>query len=73
MVVFGHTHVWNVRPVDGLYLVNLPAVGYRFQPNQPLGWCQFRPLADGCELQLRTIGGDQRKDGWMTRLAWRTT
>jgi 3',5'-cyclic AMP phosphodiesterase CpdA len=72
MVVFGHTHVWNVRLVDGLHMVNLPAVGYRFHPKQPLGWCQFRPLADGCELQLRTIGGDQRKDGWTARLAWRS-
>jgi len=73
MVVFGHTHVFNVRQVNGLHMVNLPAVGYRFQPKQPLGWCQFRPLADGCDLQLRTIGGDQRKDGWTTRLAWRAS
>ena len=73
MIVFGHTHVWNVRQVDGIHMVNLPAVGYRFHPKQPLGWCQFRPLADGCDLQLRTIGGAQRKDGWTTRLTWRAS
>ena len=71
MVVFGHTHVWNVRQVDGIHMVNLPAVGYRFHPKQPLGWCLFRPFADGCDLQLRTVGGNQSKDGWTTRLTWR--
>jgi 3',5'-cyclic-AMP phosphodiesterase len=70
-VVFGHTHVWNVRPLDGLYCINLPAVGYRFLPKQPLGWCAFRPRPDGGELELRCIGGDRRQDGRRVSLRWR--
>lgn len=72
-VVFGHTHVWNHRIVDGLHMINLPAVGYRFLPRQPLGWCLFRPRDDGGELQLRCIGGDRRRDGERVELRWRPT
>jgi predicted phosphodiesterase len=71
-VVFGHTHVWNVRQIKGIHAINLPAVGYRFMPKQPLGWCVFRPDADGAELELRTIGGDRREHGRRYDLRWRT-
>ncbi len=70
-VVFGHTHVWNCQKIDDIYMINLPAVGYRFMDKQPLGWCEFRPAPDGGELELRCIGGDRRKDGQRIRLQWR--
>jgi hypothetical protein len=70
-VVFGHTHVWNAREIDGIHMINLPAVGYRFLPKQPLGWCVFRPMPGGGELELRCIGGDQRQHGRRIALAWR--
>jgi Icc protein len=60
-VVFGHTHVWDARDDAGLHLINLPAVGYPFAANQPIGWCQFRPSPEGGELTLRTIGGDRAR------------
>ncbi len=72
-VIFGHTHVWHVQPQDGLHLVNVPAVGYKFLPRQPIGWCLYRPHADGAELELRPIGRDRRKRGIERReLRWRT-
>ena len=71
-VVFGHTHVWNHRIVNGLHMVNLPAVGYRFMPKQPLAWCVFRPRDDGGELELRCVGGDRRRDGEKVDLRWRS-
>ena len=70
-VVFGHTHVWETRVEDGLHLINLPAVGYRFQARQPLGWCLFRPASDGGELELRCIGGDRKQDRRRIPLRWR--
>ena len=71
-VVFGHTHVWNPRQLDGLHAINLPAVGYRFLPKQPLGWCVFRPTDRGGELELRCVGGDRRQHGRRVPLAWRS-
>ncbi len=70
-VVFGHTHVWNIQKIDDLHMINLPAIGYRFLPKQPLGWAVFRPEPDGAEIELRCIGGDRRKDGRRTSLKWR--
>ncbi|HWE39785.1 MAG TPA: metallophosphoesterase [Isosphaeraceae bacterium] len=72
-VVFGHTHVWNPRQLDGLHAINLPAVGYRFLPKQPLGWCVFRPTDCGGELELRCVGGDRRQHGRRVPLTWRST
>jgi 3',5'-cyclic AMP phosphodiesterase CpdA len=71
-VVFGHTHVWNVQAIDDIAMINLPAVGYRFLPKQPLGWCIFRPYSDGAEIELRCIGGDRRQHGRQVELRWRT-
>jgi 3',5'-cyclic AMP phosphodiesterase CpdA len=71
-VVFGHTHVWNVQRVDGIYAINLPAVGYKFHRREPLGWCAFRPTPGGGELQLRCVGGERRHDRTRMQLRWRT-
>ncbi|MBX6314925.1 MAG: metallophosphoesterase, partial [Isosphaeraceae bacterium] len=71
-VIFGHTHIWSCRRFGDLHAINLPAVGYRFLEQQPLGWCLFRPEPGGAELQLRCIGGDRRQHGRRVRLRWRT-
>lgn len=70
-VVFGHTHVWSVRQEEGLYMINLPAVAYSFAPNQPLGWCRFRPEPGGGQLELRCIGGNREADRQQIALRWR--
>lgn len=72
-VVFGHTHVWNVRRAEhDLYLINLPAVAYPFTPIQPLGWVKLHPEPAGATLELRCIGGDTRADRRVTELRWRS-
>lgn len=71
-VVCGHTHVWDARVVEGLHLINLPAVGYKFHRRQPLGWCAFRPEPDGGELELRCIGGDRKQHRRRIELRWRS-
>lgn len=71
-VVFGHTHVWNVRQEqEGLHMINLPAVAYSFAPTQPLGWCRFRPEPGGGQLELRCIGGNREADRQRIDLRWR--
>jgi 3',5'-cyclic AMP phosphodiesterase CpdA len=70
-VFFGHTHVWDVREVDGLHWVNLPAVAYPFGPGQPLGWCRLVPGEGGATVELRCVGGDRAKDGQKVAMKWR--
>jgi 3',5'-cyclic AMP phosphodiesterase CpdA len=70
-IIYGHTHVWNVRQDDGLYLINLPAVAYSFAPKEPLGWCRFRPEPGGGQLELRCIGGNREAHGQRVKLRWR--
>ena len=71
-VIYGHTHAWHAGVVDGLHMVNLPAVGYKFLRKQPLGWCAFRPEADGGELELRCVGGDRKQDRRRIEMRWRS-
>jgi Icc protein len=49
---FGHTHVYSTTKVDGLHLVNLPAVGYNFADGNPVGWTDTRRLS-GKAMQSR--------------------
>lgn len=70
---YGHSHRWESlrEPIGQMHLVNLPAVAYPFREDQPLGWVRCVPKADGAELELRCIGGDQSKDRERLSLAWR--
>ena len=70
-IAFGHTHAWGITSVEGIHLINLPAIAYPFVADRPIGWCRFRPKAGGAEIELRCIG--EVKDGHAkaTQLAWR--
>jgi 3',5'-cyclic AMP phosphodiesterase CpdA len=69
-VIFGHNHTWRVRLDGGIYLINLPAVGYTFDHNQPLGWCRFRPEPDGASWELRCVAGTRATGRHRFRLLW---
>jgi len=71
-IVFGHSHVWDVRKDGDIHLINLPAVGYPFAAEQPLGWCVFRPEADGASLELRPTGGNLKPERLRVDLKWRS-
>lgn len=71
-LVFGHTHRWSLGERGGVRLVNLPAVGYPFGKDQPVGWVRVEPRADGISLELRCIGGDRSKDRHKDDLDWRS-
>ena len=68
---FGHTHVYSTRKLDGLHLVNLPAVGYNFADGNPVGWTDALFSSSGVTLTLHAIAGELKDDGKTTRLAWR--
>ncbi len=72
-VVFGHTHRWERSEVDGVHLVNLPAVGYPFAIDQPVGYARLRVIEGKASLELRTIGVDKSRDRETWMLDWRAS
>jgi 3',5'-cyclic-AMP phosphodiesterase len=72
-LIFGHSHRWNLHRDAGLHFINLPAVGYPFAADQPLGWCRFEPRNDGATIELRRLDGDRAKTLEPVDLKWRAT
>lgn len=70
-VFYGHSHVYNYDMLDGMHLINQPAVGYNFADNQPVGWLEATFHADGAELTLHAIGGNIAEDGVTKSISWR--
>jgi 3',5'-cyclic AMP phosphodiesterase CpdA len=71
-VFYGHSHRYQCDALEGLHLVNLPAVGYNFADNQPVGWVAAEFSKDGCDLRLHANGGNRDEDGKTRSLAWRS-
>ncbi|MDP8246433.1 MAG: metallophosphoesterase [Candidatus Hinthialibacter antarcticus] len=71
-IVYGHSHVYRFEEVDGLHLINLPALGYNFRDTDPIGWVLAELRQDGVDLTLNAIGGDTSSHGKTTSLKWRS-
>lgn len=70
-VFYGHTHVRHHGEWDRVQLINLPAMGYNFRDDQPVGWEAARFGSDGVDLTLHTVGGNQTDSGRTVSIAWR--
>jgi 3',5'-cyclic AMP phosphodiesterase CpdA len=70
-LVFGHSHKYEFSEMDGIHLINLPAVGYNFTGSQPVGWVEARLSAHAGEFILHAIGGNKRHHGTVRFLRWR--
>ena len=46
-VLYGHSHAYKFQQEDGIHLVNLPAAGYNFDHQQPVGWVEATLTAEG--------------------------
>ncbi|MFH1742077.1 MAG: metallophosphoesterase [bacterium] len=71
-IVFGHSHAYRLDKEDGIHLINLPATGYNFNDNEPVGWIEADVSRKGTDLTLHAIGGNSQKDGQTSSLTWRT-
>jgi Icc protein len=71
-LVFGHSHIINFETIDGIHLINLPAIGYNQTDSQPVGWVDALMTRKGGRFTVRAIGGDRRLDGYVKQLIWRT-
>ncbi len=70
-IFFGHTHEWRRFAVDGIHMVNLPAIGYAFKKGEPMGWVRGMPRAAGLTIELRSLDGAHPDHGKKIELEWR--
>ncbi len=70
-IVYGHSHTYNYQERMGIHLINLPAVAYNFQDQDAIGWVEAELTSTEGAFTLHTIGGNQEKNGEVTRLKWR--
>jgi 3',5'-cyclic AMP phosphodiesterase CpdA len=71
-VLYGHSHRYSYDEMDGIHLVNLPAVGYNFADSEPVGWIDAIFAAEGADLTLRAFGGNTSGDRKSRSLRWRS-
>jgi 3',5'-cyclic AMP phosphodiesterase CpdA len=70
-ILYGHSHRYAYDVWEGVHLMNLPAVGYNFNDDQPVGWVDVKLTATGGAFTLRALGGGMEKDGKTVAVAWR--
>jgi Icc protein len=70
-IVYGHSHEYYFSKFEGIHLINLPAVGYNFSDEEPLGWVEACLTAKGGDFILHAIGGTKQKNGSIKKLTWR--
>jgi Icc protein len=71
-IVFGHSHVYHFSEMAGIHLINLPASGYNFSDDQPVGWVEAKLTPRGASFQLHAVGGNTEIDGQVTDVQWRS-
>jgi len=71
-IIYGHSHRYGYSEHEGIHLINLPAVGYSFRANQPVGWVEAEITTGGGDFTLHVIDGNKEKDGQVKMLKWRT-
>lgn len=69
-IFYGHSHVWDLSERQGVKLINLPALGYNFSADQPVGWVDARFRRGGVDLTLHAIAGNQAQDGRTSTVRW---
>ena len=71
-VFYGHSHRYHYDTVEGMHLVNLPAVGYNFRDSEPVGWVEATFTAEGADLKLNAFAGNTEGHEKTHSLSWRT-
>src|ERR1017187_5212582 len=70
-ILYGHSHRYAYDVWEGVPLMTLPAIGYNFNDDQPVGWVDVKLTATGGAFTLRALGGSMEKDGKTVAVAWR--
>jgi Icc protein len=69
-IFYGHSHVWDLGERQGVKLINLPAVGYNFRDQDPVGWVDARFGSSGVQLKLHAFGGNIAENGRSVEIRW---
>ncbi len=70
-IFYGHSHEYKYDTLDGIHLINQPAVGYNFSDQEPVGWLTGKFRQNGADLTLHAFAGNRKEDGKTVSLAWR--
>ncbi len=70
-IFYGHSHEYKYDTLDGIHLVNQPAVGYNFSDQEPVGWLIGKFRKEGADLTLQAFAGNRQGDGKTKSLTWR--
>ena len=71
-IFYGHSHVYRFDVREGIHLINLPAMGYNFRDEDPVGWVEAQLTPEKGEFRLHTVAGNTSRDKEITRLKWRS-
>ncbi|PYM14444.1 MAG: hypothetical protein DME18_06725 [Verrucomicrobia bacterium] len=71
-IFYGHSHKYAFSQDDGIHLINIPAVGYNFSDEEPVGWVDAFFTPQGADLKLNAFGGNRAGDGKTKSLTWRS-
>jgi 3',5'-cyclic AMP phosphodiesterase CpdA len=69
-IFYGHSHVWSLTERQRVKLINLPAIGYNFRDEDPVGWVEADFHRKGVELTLRAFAGNTADNGKKFDLKW---
>ena len=70
-VFYGHSHEYKYDTLDGIHLVNQPAVGYNFSDQEPVGWLSGKFRKEGVDLTLHAFAGNRQEHEKTRSLSWR--
>jgi len=71
-IFYGHSHRYAFSQDDGSHLINIPAVGYNFSDEEPVGWVEAVFASSRVELKLHAFAGNREADGKSRSLTWRS-
>jgi 3',5'-cyclic AMP phosphodiesterase CpdA len=69
-IIYGHSHVWSITERQHVKLINLPAIGYNFRDQDPVGWVEGRFHRKGVELTMRAFGGNTADNAKKFDVKW---
>ncbi len=67
----GHHHRWQLGKREEIHIINLPALGFTWAKNQPLGWVDVQLHSDGATLTMHSLDNKHPTHGQKTQLTWR--
>ena len=70
-IIYGHSHKYAFSQEEGIHLINIPAVGYNFSDDEPVGWVDAVFTDKGVDMKLRAFAGNRAADGKTRSLTWR--